>query len=457
MATWIFQANPTRYNLLADWSDGAEIQWAANQHRGAMQAGDLVYFRLSGREAGLYATGTILSSCFESPNEYGSWKVNVRYDALISPPLLRSETDAIAEQFDYGPLVGREATNFLVPEGVQDALANLLSRRKTHQAPSLGRLSSRKAILAAIKEYDDLGKEAFLHKYGFGESRSYVLVHDDREYDSKAIVGVACKYEFGVPLTAKDFSGGQDTVQKKLEALGFRVRTSRRPPWLRDEVILALDLYVRHGALDDTHPEVRELSNLLNGLPLHPEWRFSPLFRNPNGVSMKLQNLRALDPSQGGMGLKAVSQTDREVWNEFHDRQGELFKVASAIRAGASAQLPEIPEDDEEEAPEGRILTRIHRSRERNRALVVKRKLQRRRETGGALTCEACDFDFSAVYGDRGEGFAECHHRIPLAESGSTKTRVEDLAVLCANCHRMIHVRKPLLTVEQLRQLLIFD
>jgi 5-methylcytosine-specific restriction protein A len=420
-----------------------------------MQAGDLVYFRLSGREAGLYAIGTILSSCFESPNEYGSWKVNVRYDSLLSPPLLRAETDPIAKKFDYSPLVGREATNFLVPESVQDALANLLSRRRTPQVPSLGRLSSRKAILAAIKEYDDLGKEVFLHKYGFGESRDYVLVHDDREYDSKAVVGVACKYEFGIVLAANEFSGGKNTVQRKLEALGFTVRATRRPPWLRDEVILALDLYVRLGALDDTHPEVRELSKLLNGLPLHPEWRFSPLFRNPNGVSMKLQNLRALDPSQSGTGLKAGSRTDLEVWNEFNHRHEELFKVARAIRASASAQLPELPEEEEEEAPEGKILTRIHRSRERNRTLVTKRKLQRRRETGGALTCEACEFDFSAVYGDRGEGFAECHHKIPLAESGSTKTRVEDLAVLCANCHRMIHVRKPLLTVEQLRQLLI--
>lgn len=43
------------------------------------------------------------------------------------------------------------------------------------------------SVLKTVAEHDVLGREAFLSKYGFGEARSYVLVHEGREYDSKAI------------------------------------------------------------------------------------------------------------------------------------------------------------------------------------------------------------------------------------------------------------------------------
>lgn len=62
-----------------------------------------------------------------------------------------------------------------------------------------------------------------------------------------------------------------------------------------------------------------------------------------------------------------------------------------------------------------------------------------------------CGFDFVAAYGPHGEGYIECHHVIPLHASGEVKTRLEDLVLICANCHRMIHRRAPWLTPAQLR------
>lgn len=457
MNTWIFQANPSRYDLLADWSDGAEIQWAANQRRQEMQEGDSILFRLSGKKAGLYGIGTIISTCYEDQDEFGSWKVDVRYGQLIEPPILREETDKIAQQFNFKPLIGQEATNFLLPDNVNKALNDLIQNRGSKNSPGLAQLTSRQAVLDAVAEYNELGQETFLSKYGFGKAVSYVLIYEGREYDSKAIAGVAMKHQFGTPLSPGDFSGGKSTVKKQLESLGFMVRSSSPNFWFRDEVILALDLYLRYGALDDTNSEVQQLSQLLNGLSLHPNWQSTSSFRSPNSVSMKLQNLRALDPSQKGKGLKAASKIDGEVWDEFHDKPEVLAELAEAIRTRANWDEAKAPEDDEEEFPEGRILTRIHKSRERNKKLVTQRKLQRRQETGGRLTCEVCDFDFSSVYGDRGDGFAECHHKIPLAESGHTTTRLQDLAILCANCHRMIHVRKPTLSVEELRKIMQLD
>jgi 5-methylcytosine-specific restriction protein A len=56
-------------------------------------------------------------------------------------------------------------------------------------------------------------------------------------------------------------------------------------------------------------------------------------------------------------------------------------------------------------------------------------------------------------YGDLGAGFAECHHKLPLA-AGERRTLLSDLAIVCANCHRMLHRRSPWLTVEELQEIL---
>ena len=458
MSTWIFQCNPKRFDLLADWATRPDAKWSANQHRNEMQPEDIVYFRISGKHAGLYGVGTILTECYESPDDFGDWKVDVRYDRLIDRPLLKAETDSVQILKDFAPLSGREATNFRVPEDVAIELEVLLQsplrQPSQSQISNLSQLTSRDAVIRAIREYDRIGKAAFLKKYGFGEARSYFLIHDEKEYDSKAIAGVAYKNQFGTLLAAADFSGGHATVQKKLNSLGFVVRGTRPPTWVRDELILALDLYLRLGALDSSHQEVIALSKLLNGMPIHPDWRYGADFRNPNSVKMKLENFHSLDPDYPGVALRSGSHEGASIWDEFHSQPQLLNQLAESIRAGSITQEAETPEDGEDEAQEGRILTRIHRSRERNQKLVAKRKAQRREECDGALKCEACDFDFVVKYGDRGDGFAECHHKIPLAESGATKTRLDDLAILCANCHRMIHVRKPMLSVEELRSLI---
>jgi hypothetical protein len=90
---------------------------------------------------------------------------------------------------------------------------------------SISEIKNRKSILEAIKEYDILGEEGFLSKYGFGKSRRYFLKYNNRLYDSKAIVGVAYGIEFPTEgfLKPEEFSGGFNTVQKLLEQLGFEV------------------------------------------------------------------------------------------------------------------------------------------------------------------------------------------------------------------------------------------
>lgn len=232
----------------------------------------------------------------------------------------------------------------------------------------------------------------------------------------------------------------------------------RNPTWARDELILALGLYMNHrDRLPDVgSDEVVALSALLNKLGAELS-RKSDSFRNANGVYMKLNNFRSIDPqytSAGKSGLKRGGKGDGQVWDDFADDQQRLFSVAEAIRESIeTGEITGLFDVDESfiEAPEGRVLTKMHLSRERNAALVVKRKALALKAKG-ALTCDACDFDFAKYYPSRGDGFIEAHHLKPLHTLvPGAKTRLEDLALLCANCHRMIHARQPWLTLEQLK------
>ena len=115
---------------------------------------------------------------------------------------------------------------------------------------SLSDITSRQHILSAIDELNRLKRDQFLKKYGFRRSRAYWLVHDNRRYDSKAIVGVAHGYarpDLG-PLTANEFSGGEASIRRKLEQLGFRVEvgdTTASTINLTSEQLTPEEIYTR--------------------------------------------------------------------------------------------------------------------------------------------------------------------------------------------------------------------
>ena len=89
---------------------------------------------------------------------------------------------------------------------------------------TVGDLSDPAAVEEALSEFDRIGREAFLEKYGYGMAHSWVVIKHGREYDSKAIAGAAHGYQFGQPLRYDEFTGGGPVV-RKLRALGFRVDT----------------------------------------------------------------------------------------------------------------------------------------------------------------------------------------------------------------------------------------
>jgi len=86
---------------------------------------------------------------------------------------------------------------------------------------------------------------------------------------------------------------------------------------------------------------------------------------------------------------------------------------------------------------EGQLVKKLvsHRRRERS---LRDAKIVRYRNDHGCLECEVCAFDFQQEFGVE---YAEVHHVKPLgAAIGPQKTRLDDLAVVCANCHRVAHL-----------------
>lgn len=233
----------------------------------------------------------------------------------------------------------------------------------------------------------------------------------------------------------------------------------RNPNWTKDELILALELYFRDPTArgNKKHPEVIRLSKLLNSLPIHSDNELETNFRNPTGVAMKLGNFLRFDPSYTGKGLDRGNKMEEEVWDLYSSDIPALTAAKNAIVENIKFikdhKVTHTP-DFVEEASEGRLLTRVHVTRERNQGLIKRKKKSVLSKTG-SLKCEVCSFDFKQVYGALGEGFAECHHVKPVSQlTPNEKTNINDLAILCANCHRMIHRERPWKTVEELKSIL---
>jgi 5-methylcytosine-specific restriction protein A len=177
---------------------------------------------------------------------------------------------------------------------------------------------------------------------------------------------------------------------------------------------------------------------------------------------MKLMNFRRLDPTftdAGKVGLTRGGKAEEDVWNEFAGNPARCHEVAETIRALLSSAeegetVGDFADAEIAEADEGRVITAMHRRYERNIAIVNAKK-HRASARGGRLACEACGFDFREHYGERGENFIECHHTVPVhaLKPGQT-TKIADLRLLCSNCHRMVHAKRPWLTIEGLIDIL---
>jgi|SRR5690242_18481191 len=93
---------------------------------------------------------------------------------------------------------------------------------------------------------------------------------------------------------------------------------AERRLWTREELILALNLYLKlpFGKLHSGTPEIIHLANLLD--------------RTPGSIAMRLNNFASVDPyhqQRGIGGLPGGKKQVEPIWNEFiHNKEALLFQ-----------------------------------------------------------------------------------------------------------------------------------
>lgn len=83
---------------------------------------------------------------------------------------------------------------------------------------------------------------------------------------------------------------------------------------------------------------------------------------------------------------------------------------------------------------------------------MISNAKKRFKDTHGSLYCEACSFDFEKFCGERGADFIEAHHTIPVSEmEPGQETSINDIALVCSNCHSILHRTRPWMTISDLK------
>jgi hypothetical protein len=160
-----------------------------------------------------------------------------------------------------------------------------------------------------------------------------------------------------------------------------------------------------------------------------------------------------------GSGFCYGGDTPRNVTCELSLEKYQCLEKEKSLGVSFSTLLKDIKnsiiidEDEELTFPEGKEIFRLHKSKERNKELVKKAK-DFYFQKDSKLSCQVCGFSFVDNYGEIGKGFIEAHHLFPISQlEEATETKIEDLAFVCSNCHRMLHRQRPWLNLEALKAL----
>jgi 5-methylcytosine-specific restriction protein A len=148
-----------------------------------------------------------------------------------------------------------------------------------------------------------------------------------------------------------------------------------------------------------------------------------------------------------------VYRVNQDRLSKFVDARGYLTYLLAGKYIDTEkliSQLPVLPEPTADtEYFEGKRLTRERSYFYRNAQLVKQAK------DAYGYTCWVCKFNFEEKYGELGTNYIECHHLNPLSERDDVEalqaTTIEEVGMVCSNCHRMLHRRRPALTIEQLK------
>lgn len=203
-------------------------------------------------------------------------------------------------------------------------------------------------------------------------------------------------------------------------------------------LVTPLDNYIGKISNSD-HPYVRLVGVVgipKERLPLNINWS---LFKANRG------QICFVDTLESKRGDKIISQKQNFLFDLFDIDNNLITEINDEI---------EYDEGLEEGADKSKY--KLHKFKERKPELIARAKALAKKEN--RLFCEVCNFNFETEYPLIGLGFIECHHKVPISTGGIRKTKFEDLALVCSNCHRMLHRRYidgNYLLVEELKELVL--
>jgi hypothetical protein len=332
---------------------------------------------------------------------------------------------------------------------------------------------TRADILAAIEAFDN----GAAHR--FADSTGYDILFEGHRYPPKAIVGIAARSVTGVDYGPEDFSGGRGSkCFGILQRAGFEI-VEKTGLWLfqGNPTRYDIDDYVsRYRLLYWAVPRNRDAMRLgdrcvlwrsgaeagaiavgrIAELPCrkdsvqHPECLGDDLWRedadSPSDfkAGIEIDEFR-LDDESGFLPRQAF--LDNATLAEsliIRMPTGTVFRLTEAEATEFDAlwrSTTALTEESAYEAVEGLRRLRQHYARERSRALIERKRQDFASRHDGRVFCEVCRFDFAERYPESlGAGFIEVHHLAPLSTRDEPRrTGLEDLLLVCANCHRMIH------------------
>ncbi len=214
--------------------------------------------------------------------------------------------------------------------------------------------------------------------------------------------------------------------------------------WYVTHLVTPLDYKVSKVANNPDHPYIRlvaVIANLTEYIPVdESEWS---LYNCNRGQICGIDTVKNKNSSE------TSPETKRSyIWNLFSDIETDLYQ---------DIYIDELPLGDDVEVEEGAERTKLknHKYRERNPFIIKEAK--RLAKLKGEFKCCVCDFNFEHTYMELGIDFIECHHKTPIATGGVRKTKVSDLALVCSNCHRMLHRKNKegnYLGISELRDLI---
>lgn len=221
--------------------------------------------------------------------------------------------------------------------------------------------------------------------------------------------------------------------------------------WSKEELLFLWKFWFDKGSevskkSEDFHKILKDIKNINTLLKVK--------IKTPQQIHKKLQELNELATSFKDKTREQTQETN--ILKSFYSDKDKCVLIYNNI-SEALKNLHKLNfnlDNLDYEAEEGKILTALHHYKERDKKIVEAKKLSILAKFN-KLSCEACNFNFFEFYGERGNGYIECHHLLPVSQMSSNhKTKLDDLCLLCSNCHKIIHRNTPWLSLQQLKEIL---